>query len=231
MVATPIGNLQDITLRAIEVLSSVAVIACEDTRTSGKLLSALNIHTPTLAIHQHSHETDLHSLVERLCRGQDVALITDAGTPGVSDPGGKVVAAARASGAPVMAVPGPSALTAALSICGVDVSHFLFLGFMPQVRGRQGVLKRIATCDEAVVLYESTHRIEKLLHELETHIGERPVVVIKELTKIFERTFVGSAREILKDFSADPKFLQGEFVVIVAPKKWKLLFPPSPAVL
>lgn len=224
VVATPIGNLQDITTRAVEVLSSVAVIACEDTRTSRSLLNALNIHTPTVSFHQHSSDTDLHSLVDRLLAGQDLALITDAGTPAISDPGGILVAAARRAGANVVAVPGASSLTAALSISGVDVSRFVFLGYMP-LKGRQKVLKRVADTEEAVVVFESTHRIQKLMEELADEsggIGERPVVVVKELTKVFERTFAGSATEILKEFSTDPKLTQGEFVVVVAPKKWKL---------
>lgn len=221
VVATPIGNLQDITLRAIEVLKSVSVITCEDTRTSKPLLNALNITTPTVSFHQHSSKFDLREITDRLSAGQDVALITDAGTPGISDPGGVLVAAARGVGAKVVAVPGPSALTAALSVSGVDVSHFLFLGYMP-LKGRQKVLNRISESTEAVAVFESTHRIKKLVQELHDTLGERPVILVKELTKVFERTFVGSAESILKEFEQDSKLTQGEFVVIVAPKKWKL---------
>ncbi len=221
VVATPIGNLQDITFRAVEVLKSVAVITCEDTRTSKTLLKALGVTTPTVSFHQHSSDFDLQQITDRLSSGQDVALITDAGTPGISDPGGVLVAAARGVDAPVVAVPGPSALTAALSISGVDVSHFLFLGYMP-LKGRQKVLGRVAESDEAVAVFESTHRIKKLVQELHATVGERPVILVKELTKVFERTFVGPAVAILKEFEQDPKLTQGEFVVIVAPKKWKL---------
>lgn len=221
VVATPIGNLKDITARAIEVLNSVSVIACEDTRTSRSLLNALNIHTPTVSFHQHSSETDLHALTDRLRAGQEVALITDAGTPAISDPGGILVAAARRAGANVVAVPGPSALTAALSISGVDVSRFVFLGYMP-LKGRQKIIQRITDTEEAVVVFESTHRIQKLIKELEAEVGERPVVLVKELTKLFERTLTGTAAEILQQFKTDHKLTQGEFVVIVAPKKWKL---------
>lgn len=221
VVATPIGNLKDITTRAIEVLNSVSVIACEDTRTSRSLLNALNIQTPTVSFHQHSSETDLHQLLQRLADGQDLALITDAGTPAISDPGGLLVAAARRAGANVVAVPGASSLTAALSISGVDVSRFVFLGYMP-LKGRQKTIQRITDTEEAVVIFESTHRIQKLIKELEAGVGERPVVLVKELTKLFERTLTGTAPEILQQFKTDPKLKQGEFVVIVAPKKWRL---------
>ncbi|MEK7540177.1 MAG: 16S rRNA (cytidine(1402)-2'-O)-methyltransferase, partial [Patescibacteria group bacterium] len=178
VVATPIGNLQDITFRAVEVLKSVAVITCEDTRTSKTLLKALGVTTPTVSFHQHSSDFDLQQITDRLSSGQDVALITDAGTPGISDPGGVLVAAARGVDAPVVAVPGPSALTAALSISGVDVSHFLFLGYMP-LKGRQKVLGRVAESDEAVAVFESTHRIKKLVQELHATVGERPVILVK----------------------------------------------------
>lgn len=224
VVATPIGNLKDITARAVEVLQTVSAIACEDTRTSRSLLNALNIHTPTVSFHQHSSDADLHTLTNRLLAGQHLALITDAGTPAISDPGGILVAAARRAGVNVVAVPGASALTAALSISGVDVSRFVFLGYMP-LKGRQKNIQRITETEEAVVVFESTHRIEKLLTELADEsvgIGLRPVVIVKELTKMFERTFAGSAAEIKQQFKTDPKLKQGEFVVIVAPIKWKL---------
>lgn len=221
VVATPIGNLRDVTMRAQDILTSVDVIACEDARTTKTLLQAYGITTPTIAYHQHSGEEAIRQIIDRLSHGQRVAVVTDAGTPGISDPGGQLVDAAYRAGHQVEAVPGASALTAALSVSGVDVSHFVFLGFMPH-KGRTGTYTRITATDEAVVFFESTHRILRTLTELGTTIGPRPIVVVKEITKTFERVFRGSAAEILATFASDSHLSQGEFVVIVAPRKWKL---------
>lgn len=217
VVATPIGNLGDITLRAIETLKQADAIACEDTRVSAKLLARFEISKPLLIYNGVQARTQSARILALLAEGKRVALVTDAGTPGISDPGTELVAQAREIGARIEAIPGPSALAAALSIAGVDAREFTFLGFLPHKKGRQTMFKQIAAEERAVVFYESPHRIEKALAALAAVLPDtRKVVVCRELTKMHEEVLTGSAAEVLARLKAKAG-LRGEFVVIVAP--------------
>ncbi|HLC63809.1 MAG TPA: 16S rRNA (cytidine(1402)-2'-O)-methyltransferase, partial [Patescibacteria group bacterium] len=195
IVATPIGNLEDITLRALKVLKEADLVLCEDTRVTRKLLEKYQIKTPTLSYHQHSGKVKSDRILTELESGKAVALVTDAGTPGVSDPGGKLVAEAVASGHQVESIPGPSALTAAIAVAGLPLDKFLFLGFLPHKKGRQTLLKGIAESKYPVILYESVHRIGKLLDELPSSAD---IVIARELTKKFETVYRGTVEEVKK---------------------------------
>lgn len=219
VVATPIGNLGDITFRAIETLKNADAIACEDTRVTAKLLTRFDIKKPLLIYHAQSGRNASEKVLALLSEGKHVALVTDAGTPGVSDPGTELVAAVRKRLPEVRieAIPGPSALTAALSISGVPSHAFLFLGFLPHKKGRQTLFAEIAKEERAVVFYESPHRIEKALASLAEVLHEdRKVSVLRELTKIHESVVSGTAREVSNHFTEHPGEVRGEFVVIVA---------------
>lgn len=219
VVATPIGNLSDITLRAIEILKTVDFIACEDTRTTKRLLEHYNIATKTVSYHQHSGSVKIDKIINELEDGLSAALVTDAGTPGISDPGGQLVKAARQKQIEVIAIPGPSAVTAALSVSGLPTDSFLFLGFLPHKKGRQTAIKKIYNSYETVVCYESVHRIKKLLQEfIENGINHR-IVVCRELTKKFETIYYGTAQEILN--SLDSSQTKGEFVVMIPSKNYE----------
>lgn len=218
VIATPIGNLEDITLRALSVLKTADLILCEDTRVTKKLLSHFAITTPTLSFHANSGASKVKKIVELLEEGKHLALVTDAGTPGVSDPGGELVGATReALGDDVIieAIPGPSALAAALSIAGLRVSTFTFYGFLPQKKGRETLFKTIATDERTSIFYESPHRIMKALQSLATQCGERRIGIYRELTKFHEESRVGTAGELLAYLEETPEKQRGEFVVIV----------------
>ena len=207
VVATPIGNLEDITPRALRALKEADIVACEDTRVTKKLLSHFAIHTPTAT---------LPHVPRLLAQGKHVALVCDAGTPGVSDPGLEIVSKAREAGATIEVVPGPSALAAALSIAGLRTPTFTFYGFLPLKKGRESLLKEIAASDRASILYESPHRILKTLETLQKNLdASRRVGVYRELTKMHEEQVVGSATEVLNHFKAQSDRVRGEFVVIV----------------
>ncbi len=218
VVATPIGNLEDITLRALHVLKEADVIACEDTRVTKKLLSHFDIHTPTITFNANSGERGFEKIVELLRAGKHVALVSDAGTPGVSDPGLQLVSIVREKlpGLTIEAIAGASALTAALSIAGLRAASFTFYGFLPLKKGRETLFKEIHASKRASVMYESPHRIMKTLEALAAILPvERRVGVFRELTKMYEEAMVGSAQEVLKHFSDNPGKQRGEFVVIV----------------
>lgn len=217
VVATPIGNLEDITLRALRVLREVECIYAEDTRVARRLLAKYDIETPVTRLDAHTENKNTHLVIELLSSGENVAYVSDAGTPGISDPGARLVAAVRDAGHCVVAVPGPSALTVALSIAGISDTAFTFLGFLPHKKGRQTLLKEIAETSRTVVLYESTHRIMKLLSELDEYVQNRHICVARELTKIHEEVLRGSASEVRLILEANPQKQKGEFVVIVAP--------------
>ena len=207
VVATPIGNLEDITLRALRVLKEAEYIACEDTRMTRKLLSHFEIRTPAVNIKQ---------LEKLLAEGKHVALVSDAGTPGVSDPGLEIVSKAREAGVVVEVVPGASALAAALSVSGLRAPAFTFYGFLPQKKGRETLLRTIAQDERASVFYESPHRIMRALQALAEHVPEeRRVGVFRELTKVYEEHVVGSAQDVLTHFIENEEKQRGEFVVIV----------------
>ncbi len=218
IVGTPIGNLGDLTHRAEDILRSVAVIACEDTRVTKKLLDHYQITTRLVSIHHHTPTVELDRLLDHVDQGQNVAVVTDAGMPGVSDPGGKLIARAVERNIAVQSVPGPSALTTAVSLSGVPTDSFLFLGFLPHKKGRETLFKRIAATEEAVVLYESPHRLMKTLLSLSTSLpSDRQIIVCRELTKIHESMVRGSAETVLKHFTENTDQVRGEMVVLIGP--------------
>lgn len=219
IVATPIGNLEDITLRAIRILQEADVVFCEDTRVTRRLFERHNITTHLKSLNARTEAIKTDEVLEYLERGEKVAYVSDAGTPTVSDPGSQLVSRARSAGAQIEVIPGASAVVAALSITGVPANEFTFLGFLPHKKGRQTQLREIVEIKRTVVLYESTHRILKLLKELEEHIGDtRQVYIARELTKIYEEVLIGSASELHTVLTATPQKQKGEFVVIIAPK-------------
>jgi 16S rRNA (cytidine1402-2'-O)-methyltransferase len=220
IVATPIGNLGDITLRALATLKEADVIACEDTRVTAKLLGRYEIEKPLVIFHAQSGKLATERILSLLGEGKRVALVTDAGTPGISDPGNALVAEVRArmKDVRIEALPGPSALTAALSIAGAPTHEFIFLGFLPHKKGRQTLFKEIASSSRAVVFYESPHRIEKALASLAGVLTEaRVVTVARELTKIHESLVQGSVSDVVAYFEKHSDQVRGEFVVIVSP--------------
>lgn len=214
IIATPIGNLEDITLRALRTLKEADAIFCEDTRVTSKLLARYEITGKTLVrADEASEEKASLRAIEMLEDGKSIAYVSDAGTPGISDPGVRLVRRAREAGAQIVAIPGPSALTAALSIAGVGTVEFVFLGFLPHKKGRQTALKGIVAETRAIILYESPHRILKLLEELEI-VGERPITIARELTKVHEEVLSGTAYELRMRLDTAGT-ARGEFVVIV----------------
>jgi 16S rRNA (cytidine1402-2'-O)-methyltransferase len=221
VVATPIGNLADITFRALETLKNADAIACEDTRVTAKLLARYEISRPLLVYHAESGRAAATRILGLLGEGKHVALVTDAGTPGISDPGTMLVAEVRArlgDDVRIETIPGPSALTAALSIAGIATEQFTFLGFLPHKKGRQTLMKEIGESERTIVFYESPHRIEKALTELTVVLHEdRRIVVLRELTKLFESVKSGTAAEVQAYFASHPREVRGEFVVVIAP--------------
>jgi 16S rRNA (cytidine1402-2'-O)-methyltransferase len=217
LVATPIGNLEDITLRALRVLRECDVVAAEDTRHSGQLLKHFGISKPLLSYFQFNEAKRSEEIIERLRHGEKVALVTDAGSPGISDPGERVVKAAIAAGFRVESVPGSCALVAALTASGLPTDEFHFIGFLPHKSGqRRNKLESLKSFDGTLVLYESPYRIEKLLVELSEVFPERQVVLARELTKKFEEFLRGKPAELLA--LAKKRSLKGEFVVLVEPQ-------------
>ena len=217
LVATPIGNLEDITLRALRVLRECDVVAAEDTRHSGRLLKYFGISKPLLSYFQFNEARRSEEIIERLRRGEKVALITDAGSPGISDPGERVVKAAIAAGFRVESVSGACALVAALTASGLPTDEFHFIGFLPHKSGqRRNKLESLKSFDGTLVLYESPYRIEKLLVELSEVFPEREVVLARELTKKFEEFLRGKPAALLE--IARKRSLKGEFVVMVGPQ-------------
>lgn len=220
IVATPIGNLADISERAHSVLDSVAYIACEDTRTSGVLLNHLGIDTPTFAFHQHNEHQRLEHLMNILDARQNVAIISDAGMPGISDPGFLAVRAAHQAGHSVSVIPGPDAATTALVASGLPCDKYVFEGFLPQKKGRQKQLKQLVDEERSIVLYESPYRLQKLLEELRKYMGDqRMVAVCRELTKKFEEVVRGPLKTVFDTFQLRDE-IKGEIVVVVAPKSY-----------
>ncbi len=214
LVATPIGNLEDMTLRGLRTLRECDVIAAEDTRRTGQLLKHFGISKPLLSYFQFNEARRSEQILERLKSGERVALVTDAGSPGISDPGERVVKAALAAGFRVEAVPGPSALVAALTASGLPTDEFHFIGFLPHKSGqRRNKLESLRGFEGTLVLYESPYRVEKLLGELGEIFPDRPVVVARELTKKFEEYLRGSAAELLERIRQ--RSVKGEFVVMI----------------
>lgn len=221
VVATPIGNLGDMTLRGLETLRVADAIACEDTRVTAKLLARYDIQKPLLVYHAQSGKLATTRVLGLLGEGKHIALVTDAGTPGISDPGTALVAEVRerlGGGVRIESIPGPSALTAALSIAGVPTNEFTFFGFLPHKKGRQTLMKEIASLSRTAVFYESPHRLEKALAELAAALpAKRTVTVMRELTKLYESAVAGPAPELVEYFKTHQKEVRGECVVIVSP--------------
>jgi 16S rRNA (cytidine1402-2'-O)-methyltransferase len=217
LVATPIGNLEDITLRALRTFKECDLIAAEDTRHTGQLLKHFEISKPMVSYFQFNEARRSEEIVERLRRGEKVALVTDAGSPGISDPGERVVKAAIAAGLRVEAVPGPAALVAALTASGLPTDEFHFLGFLPHKPGqRRKQLEALGSVGGTLVLYESPFRMQRLLSEISEVFPDRQVVVARELTKKFEEFLRGTAVELLNRIRG--RAIKGEFVVLIAPK-------------
>ncbi len=217
VVATPIGNLSDLTERARAILGAVDVIACEDTRTTGPFLTRLGLRRELVSYHEHNEAEAAERLVERLAAGASMAVVSDAGTPGLSDPGFRLVRACRRRNLPVVPVPGASALTAVLSASGLPTNGFLFVGFLPpKSSARVAFFEKYRDFDYTLVLYESCHRIEKALAEIVTTLGpERAVCVAREVTKLYETFLVGPAGEVQARLARGS--LKGEFVLVISP--------------
>lgn len=220
VVATPIGNLEDITLRALRILKEVDYILCEDTRVTGGLLAHYEIKTKLRRYDAHTSDGVHETIISDLEAGKKLALVSDAGTPGVSDPGVFLIAKLRelAPDVRIEPIPGASAVTALFSVAGLPGNQFSFLGFVPQKKGRQTFFADLELYDHPVVFFESTHRIMKTLESLSTTLGEGSKVVVgRELTKLFEQVVSGTATEVLAYFNTNPDKVRGEFVVIVSP--------------
>ena len=219
IVSTPIGNLKDITLRALETLEDVDFILCEDTRITSRLLKHYNISKELISFNAVSEKKKIPKVIARIKSGDNCALVSDAGTPAISDPGVRLVSEAIKELIDVVPVPGTSAVITALTISGLPTDSFIFEGFIPQKKGRQKKLKELAEESRTIILYESTYRIKKLVDELAEYMPNRYVVVCRELTKKFEETWRGYPGEIKEVI--DEKISKGEFVIVVAPKEWK----------
>jgi len=214
IVATPIGNLEDLTFRAKRVLEESNIIACEDTRHARVLLAHYGITTPVLSYHEHNERERAAELVRRLMSGEDVALISDAGTPALSDPGFPLIRGAIRAGIAVVAVPGPSAALAALAVAGLPTDRFVFLGFLPRRSGeRVRALEAVRTLPWTLVIYEAPHRITAVLQDLLTVLGDRRLALARELTKRFEEVFRGTLSEALTHVTVHPP--RGEFTLVV----------------
>lgn len=218
VVATPIGNMNDITLRALDVLKDVDIIAAEDTRHTRALLSRHGIDTPLLALHEHNEEQVAPRLVEKLLRGQSIALVSDAGTPLLSDPGYRLVRLAAAGGIKVSPIPGSSAVTAALSVSGLATDRFAFEGFLPSRHSaRIKLLESLRNEQRSTVLFESSHRIMASLKDMEAVLGgDRQVAICREMTKQFETVLRGTLTQLNQRLADDPDQRKGEFVIVLA---------------
>ena len=217
VVPTPLGNLADLTRRAEDVLRAVPWVAAEDTRHSGPLLKQIGSPARTLPAHRHNENEAAARIVDKLRGGESVALISDAGTPGISDPGARIVAAVRAAGCKVVPLPGPSALTTALSASGLPDEHFLFYGFLPNKGGqRRRAIEELRDYPCALVFYEAPHRVLETVADLAAILGERKLVIARELTKLFESIHSGPLTAALDWLQEDPNRQRGEFVLLVS---------------
>ncbi len=218
VIATPIGNLGDISFRAVETLKTVDFILCEDTRITSRLLKHYGIKKELVSFNAQSESRKINKVLERLRNGEVCALVSDAGTPTISDPGARLINEAIKKGIKITGIPGPNAAILGLSISGLPTDSFVFEGFLPQKKGRQKKLKELSTEKRTIVLYESTYRIEKIIKELVEYFPERFVVIHRELTKMHEETWRGYPSE-LKEKLPERK-IKGEFVIIIAPINW-----------
>ncbi len=235
IIATPIGNLEDITLRALRILGEVDLVLCEDTRVTKKLLNKYEIDTPTMSYHSHSKLSKVEKIFALLEEGKNIAMVSDAGTPTISDPGVLLVQQIKEkfslddtalksaseeqaeASVNIVPIPGPSAVISALSASGMPSSEFLFLGFLPHKKGRETLFKEITLSKRTAVFYESPHRILKSLNSLKEHLGnDRKVAIARELTKIHEQIISGTPEELIAYFEKNPDKVRGEFVVVVS---------------
>jgi 16S rRNA (cytidine1402-2'-O)-methyltransferase len=219
LVATPIGNLEDITLRALRTLKECDVVLCEDTRVTGKLLAHYEIKKPLRRYDAHASDGVHDNIVGELEDGARMALVSDAGTPGISDPGVQLVRQARARGITIEAIPGPSAVTTAVSLAGIPGNQFTFLGFIPHKKGRETFFRNLLTISQPAVFFESTHRIMKTLTSLSEVVPDTTIYIGRELTKMYEEMLIGTPVEVLAILEAEPVRQKGEFVVIVENQK------------
>lgn len=213
IVSTPIGNLEDITLRAVRTLKEVDLIAAEDTRTSGILLKKYEITTPMTSYHSYTTDAKLEHIVSQLKEGKNVALISDAGTPGISDPAYTLITRAIEENIQICPIPGPSSLLAALVMSGKAMHHFLYLGFLPLKKGRQTLLKSLADCPYTIVIFESPHRVLRTLEDLKTFLGDREIAICREITKIYEEALRMKISDAITHFKE--KAPRGEFVFVI----------------
>ncbi|MCX7778872.1 MAG: 16S rRNA (cytidine(1402)-2'-O)-methyltransferase [Patescibacteria group bacterium] len=216
LVATPIGNLEDITLRALKVLKEVDFILCEDTRKTKILLDRYQIKKPLISYHQHSRLKKIDDIIALLKQGKNLALVSEAGTPGIADPGNLLiqeVVKKLGERVKIVPIPGPCALVTALSISGLPSDKFVFLGFPPSKKKREKFFKKLTTYEETIVLYESVYRLFKTLADLKNHCGEREIVIARELTKKFETIYRGTISQVTEKIKNDK--IKGEFVIVI----------------
>ena len=213
IVSTPIGNLEDITLRALRILKEVSLIAAEDTRLTRKLLTHYDISTSTVSYYEHNRFARIPKIIDHLNTGKDVAIVTDAGTPGISDPAYKLIRAAIESGSRIEAIPGPSASITALTASGLPTDRFIFEGFLPRKKGRKSKLTRLSAIEATVIFYESPKRIVRTLKDILEFMGDRPAVIGRELTKLHEEIIRGNVSKLLSHFTQ--KTPRGEFVIMI----------------
>jgi 16S rRNA (cytidine1402-2'-O)-methyltransferase len=216
VVPTPIGNLEDITLRALNVLKGVDVIAAEDTRTTKFLLDHYGIQKPLLSFYSHNEQVRVPQIIQKLKSGDSVALVSDAGTPGISDPAHSIIAASIENNINIIPLPGATAFVPALVISGFSTHEFVFEGFLPHKKGRRTKLERLKDEERTIILYESVHRIQKTLQEVLEYFGDRNVVVVRELTKKFEEITRGKVSAVLQEFAS--RIMKGEFVLVIEGK-------------
>jgi 16S rRNA (cytidine1402-2'-O)-methyltransferase len=214
IVSTPIGNLEDISFRAIKVLSSIDFIAAEDTRKTKILLDHYKIRKQLFSYYSYNETQRTPQLIDKLKNGLSVALVTDAGTPGISDPAFRIVRSAIDENIPIVAIPGPTAFLPALTISGLSLDTFIFVGFLPVKKGRKTKLEELHSEHRTIVLYESPHRLLRTLNDIKLHFGERQIAVVRELTKSFEEVFRGKTSNAIAHFSS--KTVRGEFVIIIS---------------
>jgi 16S rRNA (cytidine1402-2'-O)-methyltransferase len=213
IVSTPIGNLEDITHRALRILKEVPLIAAEDTRRTRQLLSHYQIHTPLISYYEHNRFTRIPRIVDHLVSGQSLAVVTDAGTPGISDPAYRLVRAALEADCNIEAIPGASAVLTALVSSGLPTDRFIFEGFLPAKKGRKQRLKRLLNEEATIIFFESPNRLLRTLKDILTHLGDRPAAIGRELTKLHEEIIRGKVSELISHFTT--KAPRGEFVIMV----------------
>ena len=219
IVSTPIGNLKDITIRAIETLKDVDFILCEDTRVTSVLLKHYDISKSLVSLNAVTEVKKISSVIHRIRTGENCALVSDSGTPLISDPGVRLISEAIKQNIEIISIPGPTALISALTVSGLPTDSFVFEGFLPQKKGRQKKLKELSTEPRTIIIYESPFRIKKFIDELVEYMPERYVVVCRELTKKFEETWRGYPEQLKENLSK--KIIKGEFVIVLAPIYWE----------